>query len=70
MAPHVTFDGYILFAALTAVSIGSIHLAGRLAEHRGRRFRTWAWIAAVIGPFALAVLFLFPNARRENPTPA
>jgi MFS family permease len=46
--------------------IASIYLAGRIAERRGRSFKIWAWIAAFIGPFALALLFLFPNLHREN----
>jgi hypothetical protein len=45
---------------------GSIYLAGRIAERRGRSFKIWAWIAALIGPFALPLLFLFPNLHREN----
>ena len=34
-------------------AIASIYVAGRLTEHRGRSFGTWAGIAAVIGPLAL-----------------
>jgi MFS family permease len=49
------------FALLMIGSIGSIYLAGRIAERRGRRFIIWAWIAAVIGPLALPLVFLFPN---------
>ncbi|TMJ23256.1 MAG: hypothetical protein E6G93_04110 [Alphaproteobacteria bacterium] len=37
----VTFDGYVLAAVLTIVSIGSIYLAGRIAERRGRSFKNW-----------------------------
>jgi hypothetical protein len=46
-------------------AIASIHVAGLLAEHRGRSFRTWAWIAALLGPFAF-VVFLLPNRRSRN----
>jgi MFS family permease len=46
--------------------IGSMYVAGRIAERRGRRFKTWAWIAAIIGPLALPLLFVFPNLHREN----
>ena len=46
--------------------IGSVYLAGRLAEHRGRSFKVWAWIGAIIGPFALPLVFLFPNLHRNN----
>jgi MFS family permease len=66
MGTNVTSDAYVLFTLLTVASIGSMYLAGRIAERRGRRFRIWAWIAAVIGPLALPLIFLFPNLRREN----
>ena len=66
MSTNITLDAYILFALLMAVSIGSIYLAGRIAERRGRRFRIWAWIAAIIGPLAFPLLFLFPNLHRRN----
>jgi MFS family permease len=46
--------------------IGSMYLAGRIAERRGRRFRIWAGIAAVIGPFALPLVLLFPNLHGKN----
>jgi len=46
--------------------IASIYVAGRIAERRGRSFKNWAWIAALIGPFALPLVFLFPNLHREN----
>ena len=48
------------------VFVASIYPAGRMAEHRGRRFKAWAWIAVLIGPFALPLLFLLPNLRSEN----
>lgn len=62
----VTLDGYILFAVLTSATVGSIYLVGRMAEQRGRRFRIWAWIAAIIGPLALPLLLLAPNLRDRN----
>jgi MFS family permease len=62
----VAFDAYVLFTLLTVATIGSIYLAGRIAERRGRRFKIWAWIAAFIGPLALPLLFLFPNLHRKN----
>jgi hypothetical protein len=40
----VTLDGYILFTLLTVASIGSMYLAGRIAERRGRSFKIWAWM--------------------------
>jgi MFS family permease len=62
----VTFDAYMLFALLTVATIASMYLAGRIAERRGRRFTIWAWIAALIGPLALPLIFLFPNLHRKN----
>jgi hypothetical protein len=53
-------------AVTLVVFIGSIYLAGRIAERRGRSFKVWAGIAAFIGPLALPLVFLFPNLRREN----
>jgi hypothetical protein len=47
-------------------SICSIYLAGRIAERRGRSFKIWAWIAAIIGPLALPLVFLFPKLRGED----
>jgi MFS family permease len=53
--------------AITLVAfIGSVYLAGRIAERRGRRFKTWASIAAIIGPLALPLVFLFPNLEGKN----
>jgi MFS family permease len=56
----------IAFALVMLGSIISIYLAGRIAERRGRSFKIWAWIAAVIGPLALPLVFLFPNLHRKN----
>jgi len=54
--------GACIVDAVTLVAfIGSIYLAGRLAQRRGRSFKIWAWIAAFIGPLALPLVFLFPN---------
>ena len=54
------------FVLLLAATVASVHLAGRMAEQRGRSFRAWAWIAAFIGPLALPLMLLFPNLRRKN----
>jgi MFS family permease len=62
----VAFDADILFTLLTVATIGSMYLAGRIAERRGRRFTIWAWIAAFIGPLAFPLIFLFPNLHRKN----
>ena len=51
--------------AITIIAfIGSVYLAGRIAERRGRSFKIWAWIAAFIGP--LPLVFLFPNLHGSN----
>ncbi len=53
-------------AVALVVFIVSIFLAGRIAERRGRSFKTWAGIAAVIGPLALPLVLLFPNLHGRN----
>jgi hypothetical protein len=57
-------------AITLVVFIGSIYPAGRIAERRGRSFKTWALTAAFIGPLAFPLIFLFPNLHRENGAPA
>ena len=52
--------------ALALLMVCSIYLAGRIAERRGRSFKIWAWIAAIIGPLALPLVFLFPNLHGED----
>jgi MFS family permease len=68
MNATVTFDAYVLAALLTVASIISIHLAGRIAQRRGRSFKNWASIAGIIGPLALPLLLLLllPNLHRRN----
>ena len=56
----------ITFALVMIGFIVSIYLAGRIAERRGRSFKIWAWIAAIIGPLALPLVLLFPNLHRKN----
>jgi MFS family permease len=60
----------ITFALVMISFVVSIYLAGRIAERRGRSFKIWAWIAAVIGPLALPLVFLFPNLHRKDGNPA
>ena len=66
MGANVSFDTSMNFALLMVASIGLMFLVGRIAERRGRRFTTWAGIAAMIGPFALPLVFLLPNLHGEN----
>jgi MFS family permease len=53
-------------AIALVVFIISMFLAGRIAERRGRSFKIWAGIAAVIGPLALPLVLLFPNLHGRN----
>jgi hypothetical protein len=67
MNAYVTLDGYILSALLDVAAIGTIYLAGRFAQRRGRSFKNWAWIAGIlIGPLALPLLLLLPNLHGRN----
>jgi hypothetical protein len=47
--------------------IGSIYFAGLIARRRGRSFKNWAVIAAIIGPLAFPLVFLFPNLHGRDP---
>jgi MFS family permease len=50
-------------------AIGSAFLAGRIAERRGRSFKIWAYVAALLlGPLAIPLLFLFPNLHGKMPS--
>ena len=40
------------------VSVGSMLLVGEFAQERGRSQSRWAWFAAVIGPFAIPLLYV------------
>ncbi|MGB8185787.1 MAG: hypothetical protein WCF37_12250 [Pseudolabrys sp.] len=51
---------------LALLMICSIYLAGRIAERRGRSFKIWAWIAAIIGPLALPLVFLVPTLHDKD----
>jgi hypothetical protein len=51
---------------LALLMICSIYLAGRIAERRGRSFKIWAWIAAIIGPLALPLVFLIPTLHGKD----
>ena len=51
---------------LALLMVCSIYLAGRIAERRGRSFKIWAWIAAIIGPLALPLVFLVPTLHRKD----
>jgi MFS family permease len=65
--PDPTIDGYVIWVLVFAGLVYSMYLAGRIAERRGRRFKTWAEIAGIVGPLALPLLFLLPNLKRGDP---
>ena len=67
MNAYISFDAQILAALLSVASIGTIYVAGRIAQRRGRSFRNWAWIAGIVlGPLAIPLLFLLPNLHGKN----
>ena len=47
---------------LIVTALGSMLLAGYLAYERGRSQARWVWTAAVIGPLAIALLYLADGA--------
>jgi bacteriorhodopsin len=49
-------DATTIFAVV--VSVGSMLLVGELAQELGRSQWRWAWIAAVIGPLAIPLLYM------------
>jgi hypothetical protein len=52
-----------------AAAIGSAFVAGRMAERRGRSFKTWAYVAALLlGPLAIPLVLLFPNLQGRMPS--
>ena len=56
---------FAAWMALLIVTIVSMKLAARLAGAYGRSPRSWIWIAAVTGPFALLALY---GLGRQNRT--
>jgi hypothetical protein len=49
-------------AVILIVFASSVLVAGELAKRRGRSFKIWAWIGAIIGPLAIPLLFVFARA--------
>jgi hypothetical protein len=43
------------------VFIGSLVLAGRMAQARRRSIKAWVWVAAIVGPIGPLVLYLLGN---------
>jgi hypothetical protein len=65
-----TMSANITVVLLIVGSIYLMYLAGRIAEGRGRSFKVWAGIAAIIGPLAFPLIYLFPNLHDKNGDPA
>jgi hypothetical protein len=53
----------LLFILLATVA--SMLLAGHMAKKRGRSVTVWAWVAALVGPFAPLALYFFGNRRTD-----
>jgi hypothetical protein len=51
------FAGAGIDAFTIVMFVASIPLVGYLAYERGRSQRRWAYVAAVIGPFAIPMLY-------------
>jgi len=49
-----------MLATVVLITILSMYLSGEAARRRGRSVRGWLWIAAIVGPFTLPVLWLLP----------
>jgi hypothetical protein len=49
-----------------ALAVAFMVLSGRLAERRGRSGRTWMWLGALFGPFALIAVALLPPRRYQT----
>jgi NhaP-type Na+/H+ or K+/H+ antiporter len=57
-----TFNDLLIWTFLLALTVVVMHYSGRLAERRGRSYRTWGLIAGLlIGPLAFPLLYLLPN---------
>src|SRR5262249_33427323 len=61
-----TGDGRMWWFILI-VSLASIPLSAVMAEERERSPRAWAWVAALVGPFAPLLLLLLGRAKRTAP---
>ena len=64
--PRKAHEAGIMDVVTLVVFVGSIFLAAGIAERRGRSVKSWAWVAAFIGPLALPLVFLFPNLHGER----
>jgi hypothetical protein len=42
------------------------YLTTRVAERRGRSVKTWIWLGAFFGPFALVTVLLLPSLQPQD----
>ena len=56
-------EAALIFSAAMGVQIFSIIAAWRLADARGHSRRKWTMGAILLGPLALAALFILPARR-------
>ena len=47
-----------------ALFILPTYASGLVAKRRGRNVRTWYWIGALFGPFALIAVSLLPSSKQ------
>ncbi len=51
----------IHFVTMLLLLITLTYMTGMIAERRGRRVKTWYWMAAIFGPFALLAVAVLPR---------
>jgi hypothetical protein len=64
---HLAKEGMDTFAIV--VSVASMPVVGYLAYERGRSQRRWVWVAAVIGPLAIPMLYFIAAISRLRRLP-
>ena len=56
----------IVWTLLFALNLVSMYLTGQVALRRGRSFKTWLWLGAIFGPFALIAVAVLPALRTNE----
>jgi hypothetical protein len=49
-------------AAILTLTVLFTYLTGQIAMRRGYAVKTWYWVGALFGPFALIAAFLMPRS--------
>ena len=57
---------WMIWVAITIVTIALMSLSRDMAFARGRSTRAWLWVAAITGPLPLAPLLLFALGARTK----